>query len=96
MTSVVFQTQQASVAYDPWDAPYFGAPVYLAYPGFVARDAGSAPERSNGAAPPAPATEERRPSETVTPVAATSVSAAAAPCAETRRRGWLARLFGGR
>jgi hypothetical protein len=28
--------QSAPVGHDPWDAPYFGAPVYLTYPAFIA------------------------------------------------------------
>jgi hypothetical protein len=73
-------TPSTPVKYDPWDAPYFGAPVYLIYPAFVASVTVTAPPpaATGAAAPMASAKPEPAP-------------VAAAPA-----RGWLSRLFGRR
>lgn len=83
-------------AHDPWDAPYFGAPVYLTYPAFR----GTAPGAVNGAvrfraqAEPHPAAPLEPASDPAPP--ARQVEPTLAPIQAPRRRGWLARLFGGR
>ena len=81
-------------AHDPWDAPYFGAPIYLAYPAFQAPPPGSV----NGVATfraqaePHLAAPEEPPAAPTSPVQ--RIEPASAPT--LRRRGWLARLFGAR
>jgi hypothetical protein len=48
--------QSAPVGHDPWDAPYFGAPVYLTYPDFAV----AAPPLVAKVAPPPAAAPARR------------------------------------
>ncbi|HEX9037365.1 MAG TPA: hypothetical protein VF808_10285 [Ktedonobacterales bacterium] len=83
MTNVM--AQSAPVGHDPWDAPYFGGPVYLTYPAFAV------------AAPP-PAVEVSRPvaSAPAEPALVAAPPPAMASAAAPARRGWLARLFGRR
>jgi hypothetical protein len=76
----------APVKYDPWDAPYFGAPVYLIYPAFAAPVTVTAP-------PPA-AADVGAPIASAKPEPA--LVAAASPVAVAPARGWLSRLFGRR
>jgi hypothetical protein len=70
----------AQIKHDPWDAPYFGAPVYLIYPAFAAPVTVTTPSPAAAVAAPI-ATAEPEP----------ALVAAAAPA-----RGWLSRLFGRR
>jgi hypothetical protein len=81
-------------AHDPWDAPYFGAPIYLAYPAFQA----SSPGAVNGIATFRAQAEQHlaapidSPAAPISPVQRIELAPAPTP----RRRGWLARLFGAR
>jgi hypothetical protein len=86
----------APLGLDPWDAPYFGGPVYFHYPAFPVAAAAQLDET-----PAAPAGGLLAPSalsaspvavETAGPPAATpALAGTLAP--PPRRRGWLARLF---
>jgi hypothetical protein len=91
--------QTSGPASDPWDAPYFGAPIYLSYPVFRR----TAPGAVNGAVT---YREQTAPNHTV-PVEPMSnlvpteqlgepASMEPAPLPAPRRRGWFARLFGAR
>jgi hypothetical protein len=93
--------QTSGSAHDPWDAPYFGAPIYLSYPVFR----GTVPGAVNGAltfrgqaAPDHPAPSEPRsdPAPTAQQVELGHTVPAPSPTPTPRRRGWLARLFGAR
>jgi hypothetical protein len=81
-------------AHDPWDAPYFGAPVYLAYPAFQA----TAPGSGNGVATFRAEAEQHRAAPVDPPAAPISPAQRIEPALPPtlRRRGWLARLFGAR
>ena len=88
-------------AHDPWDAPYFGAPVYLSYPVFR----GAAPGAVNGvvafhgqmepnyAAPVESLSDHTPTTQQVEPAPAEPT---APPTPAPRRRGWFSRLFGAR
>jgi len=83
--------------HDPWDAPYFGAPVYFTYPAFRR----AAPGAVNGAvtvraqAEPSPIASVEPPVVPAPPVWQAE-PAPTEPAPTPRRRGWLARLFGAR
>ncbi len=96
-------TRTAAPRWDPWDAPYFGAPVYLAY------QPTPLPEPAEGAAQPTAQIdaasallirESERPLVAVG--AATTPLTPAQPVGETRRpdigagwrQTWFGRLFG--
>jgi hypothetical protein len=96
-SAVSGQADRPLLPADPWDAPYFGAPVYLSYdpthvpsrpeqpsPARIVEPAGSSPVVA--ASPPALASA----------AAATVASppASGAPAPPPPRQGWLARLFG--
>ncbi len=76
---------------DPWDAPYFGGTVYLGYSAYPA----------TLAAPPAslapstgPADEQSLPVSAAIGKAPISTVQPDGTATSTRRRNWLARLFG--
>jgi hypothetical protein len=81
-------------AHDPWDAPYFGAPIYLAYPAFRAPSSGAvngvATFRAQAGQPVAAPMDS--PAALIPPAQGIELAPAPTP----RRRGWLARLFGAR
>lgn len=83
----------SSYSVDPWDAPYFGGPVYFDYRANPA--ALTSPLPSLGSSSSA-AREDARP---LAGVAAATPSRAILPegaASRTVRRNWLARLFGQR
>ena len=77
----------------PWDAPYFGAPVYFSYSSQVVPRLASAPSLGSSNSSdgkqslPAPVNVEITSATRVQVVAGAST---------TRKRNWLARLFGSR
>jgi hypothetical protein len=92
--------QTSGSAYDPWDAPYFGAPIYLGYPAFrgaLGAVNGSVTFRDQATPNP---TASAQPRSDPTPTAQqiepdpTEPTPPSAPA--PRRRGWFARLFGAR
>jgi hypothetical protein len=108
-SSAVTALARASVpAADPWDAPYFGGPIYFRYPAFpVAVAALTCPAAQLDVMPAAPSVAPTpapdsliSPAPSAPPVALeTSGPPAAIPATASiqastpRRRGWLARLF---
>lgn len=104
---VATNTQLPGSEYDPWDAPFFGAPVYLSYPVYRA----AAPDVMKSADGSGTQAESARaldadPRADLTPavrqvtrdhqVTREHAEPAIPPAGTAQRRGWLARLFGAR
>ena len=107
--STIIQAPSASLAVaqgpaaqpaDPWDAPYFGAPVYFRYPDYpvgVADLKASAPTRASVPSAGASAVPVAVPPPvTVAPQGVSSSLEAPTANPLPARRGFFARLFGRR
>ena len=106
-TALAASTVQATPA-DPWDAPYFGGPVYFRYhdfPGTSQVVQAGAPARAHDPVPADPplaalaviveaVTESSSESADEAQVSTTALLPAATPPPAKSRRSWLARLFG--